>query len=249
MILDRLVRSIGEAPRVKGFNSTTRLHTHDENALLRAVQSGETSAFNELWQSHAGKLFWTTYRITRNREDAEDALQGALLNAFVHLQSFDGRSSFLTWLTRMAINSALMIVRKNRSTPQVSLDDIGDGRRPANGGTLRDPAPDPEAYCAQRELEAILANAIGRLRPNFRQALILQKLEELSAKEAAQIMGISVAAAKTRLFHAKNKLQKSVNGMTRRPGAPSSKRWLPAVCCDVAMKMGKEDSCASAANG
>lgn len=248
MVLDCLVPSIDETPQVKGFNSRSSLPGHDDNALLAAVKSGQTSAFNELWQSHSSRLFWTTYRITKNREDAEDALQGALLNAFVHLQTFDGRSSFLTWLTRIAVNSALMIVRKNRSTLQVSLDHTGDGRGPAEGGTLRDPAPDPEAYFAQLELEGILANAIRRLRPNFRQALILQKLEEHPAKEAAQIMGISVAAAKTRLFHAKNNLQKSVNGMIRRRCAPRSLRLSPAVCCEIEMKMGKEGSCGSAAN-
>lgn len=209
VVLDCLVTSIDEAPRVKDFNATTSLHSRDENALLTAVKSGQTSAFNELWQSHSSKLFLTTYRITRNREDAEDALQGALLNAFLHLQTFDGRSSFLAWLTRIAINSALMIVRKNRST--LSLDDTGDGGGQIEAGTLRDPSPDPEAHCAQRERQAILANAIRQLRPNFRQALILQKLEERPVKEAAKIMGISVSAAKTRLFHAKNTLQKSLN--------------------------------------
>jgi RNA polymerase sigma factor (sigma-70 family) len=248
VVLHCLVPSIHEAPRVKSCNSRSSPLGHDENALLTAVKSGQTSAFNELWQFHSSSLFWTTYRITKNREDAEDALQAALLNAFVHLQTFDGRSSFLTWLTRIAVNSALMIVRKNRSTLQVSLDHTADGRGPAEAGTLRDPAPDPEAYFAQRELEAILGNAIRRLRPKFRQALILQKLEEHPAKEAAQIMGISVAAAKTRLFHAKNKLQKSVNGMIRRPCAPRNLRLSPAACCDIAMKMGKEGSCGSAAN-
>ena len=135
MVLNCLVTSIDEARRVKDFNRTGGLHSRDENALLRAVKSGQTSAFHELWQPHSSRLFQTIYRITRNREDAEDALQGALLNAFVHLQTFDGRSSFRSWLTRLAINSALMIVRKNRSTLQVSLDDTGGGSGQVFDGT------------------------------------------------------------------------------------------------------------------
>ncbi len=151
VVLDCLVTSIDEAPRVKDSNRTSGLHSGDENALLRAVKSGQTSAFNELWQSHSSRLFQTTFRITGNREDAEDALQGALLNAFVHLKTFDGRSSFLTWLTRIAVNSARMIVRKNRSTLQVSLDDTGDGGGQTEAGTLRAPSPDPEAHFVLRE--------------------------------------------------------------------------------------------------
>lgn len=158
MVSDCLVPSIDEAPRVKDFNSRYSLHGRDENALKR----GQTSAFNELWQSHSSRLYWTTVRTTRNLEDAEDALPGALLNAFVHLQTFDGRSSFPTWLTRIAINSALMIVRKNRSALHLSLNDARDGRGPAGAGTVLDRALDPEAHCAQREREAILVNAIRR---------------------------------------------------------------------------------------
>src|SRR5215470_2265727 len=108
MVLDCLVTSIEGAPA--GI-----FRGRDEDALLTAVKRGQTSAFDELWQSHANRLLRTTYRITRNREDAEDALQGALLNAFVHIRTFDGRSSFSTWLQRIAINSALMILGKNRS--------------------------------------------------------------------------------------------------------------------------------------
>lgn len=130
MVSDFLVPSIDEAPRVKDFNSRYSLHGRDENALVTALKRGQTSAFNELWQSHSTRLYWTTFRTTRNLQHAEDALQGALLNAFVHLQTFDGRSSFPTWLTRIAINSALMIVRKNRSALHLSLDDAGDGRGP-----------------------------------------------------------------------------------------------------------------------
>jgi len=174
----------------------------DENALVRAAKNGETTAFDELWQCHARRLLRTIYRITRNHEDAGDALQGALLSAFIHIRRFKGRSSFATWLTRIAVNSALQFIRKNGSSPQVSLDDR-DSRGQIEFETLRAPGPDPEAYCTQREREATLAKAIGRLPAPMREALVLQKLEERSTKEAAEILGISVSAAKTRVFRAR----------------------------------------------
>lgn len=212
MVLDFFVTSIQEAPAVTGIASSGSFRARDENVLLTAVKRGQISAFDELWSCHANRLFWTTYRITRNRQDAEDAMQDALLNAFVHIQNFDGRSSFMTWLQRIAMNSALMILRRNRSALHVSLDDAGDGDGQTGVAALRDTAPDPEAYCARREREAILANAIHQLRPHFRQAVILQKLEERTTSEVAQIMSISVSAAKARIFRAKNTLKKSLRG-------------------------------------
>ena len=111
--LDCMVASIVKTSAVNNPDSGGSFRRRDEDALLAAVKRGQTSAFDELWQSHGIGLLRTTYRITRNREDAEDALQGALLNAFIHIRAFDGRSSFSTWLRRIAINSALMILRKN----------------------------------------------------------------------------------------------------------------------------------------
>ena len=98
----------------------------NENTVIAAAKRGQTAAFDELWQSHTKRILRTTYRITRNREDAEDALQDSFLRAFLHIKDFDGRSSFSTWLTRIAINSALMILRKKRSALELSIDDPGN---------------------------------------------------------------------------------------------------------------------------
>jgi RNA polymerase sigma-70 factor (ECF subfamily) len=92
----------------------------NEATLLATARSGETAALDTLYRAHAEKLFRTVHRITRNREDAEDAVQDSLLRAFLHLKSFDGRSTFSTWLTRIGINSALMILRKKRSSREIS---------------------------------------------------------------------------------------------------------------------------------
>jgi RNA polymerase sigma-70 factor (ECF subfamily) len=208
MALGHRALAIENTAVVDHLDSANDFRRCNENALVTAAKNGETAAFDQLWQSHARKLLRTTYRITRNREDAGDALQRALLSAFVHIRRFDGRSSFATWLTRIAVNSALMIIRENKSAPQVSMDGGRDGSEWIDFEALREPGPDPEAFYTQREREAILADAIGELPPRMREALVLQKIEERSTREAAEILGISVSAAKARAFRARLILEK-----------------------------------------
>lgn len=180
-----------------------------EARLVADAKRGHQAAFGELCERHSQKLFHTALRITRNREDAEDALQDSLLSAFVHLRKFDGRSSFYTWLTRIAINCALMKLRKNRACHEVSIDepiDIGEERMHCEPA---DAAPSPEARCVQRERETMVTVAIRRLRPAIREAVRVRHLQEFSIKETAQILGISVEATKGRLFHARVALRKA----------------------------------------
>jgi RNA polymerase sigma factor (sigma-70 family) len=178
----------------------------DEATLITAAKRGDTAAFDAMWQAHAKRLLRVAFRITKNREDAEDALQDSLLLAFVHIQSFDGKSSFSTWLTRIAINTALMMVRKKRPTGVVSLD---DSRHSGGHLEIHAPAPDPEENFVQREQQAILRGAIRELRPAIRRALELQQLLELSLDETAKMLGVSLTATKSRLFHGKAQLRKS----------------------------------------
>src|SRR5271169_774827 len=133
----------------------------NEASLLATAKSGEAAALDTLYRAHAERLFRTVHRITRNREDAEDAVQDSLLRAFIHLKSFDGRSTFSTWLTRIAINSALMILRKRRVSPEPY---------PSRSTTevlleISDPSPDPERQYAERQREGFLRDAITGLSP------------------------------------------------------------------------------------
>ncbi len=193
--------------------STSNLFTgHSQAAcearLVSAAKRGHQAAFGELCEFHAKRIFHTMLRITRNREDAEDALQDSFVSAFVHLGKFDGRSSFSTWLTRIAINSALMKLRKNRACREVSMEepvDVGE-KRPRY--ELADGAPDPEERCAQRERERIVTAAVRELRPAIRQAVEIRQLQGCSVNETAQTLGISVAATKGRLFQARAALRK-----------------------------------------
>jgi RNA polymerase sigma factor (sigma-70 family) len=179
-----------------------------EQALVGAAKQGQAEAFGALCQPLTQKLIQSAQRITRNREDAEDALQNAFLSAFIHIKNFDGRSSFSTWLTRIAINSALMTLRKKRSSREIAIDsgELGTNRV---GWDALDPSPSPEKLCAQREKERILREAIRKLRPAIRNAVEIQ-LREPSMEETAGMMGVSVAAAKGRLFHGRRILRKAL---------------------------------------
>jgi RNA polymerase sigma-70 factor, ECF subfamily len=176
----------------------------DEMLAVRA-KSGDMDAFVELSQRHANRVFQTTYRVTRNRQDAEDALQEAFLNAFTHIKNFEGRSSFSTWLTRIAINSALMTLRKKRNSHEIPIDD-----GPAGNFVIREPQSpmgDPESHYVRGERHKLLRKAIHRLPPIYREVIHLQEAKEHSLREIAQSLGITVPAVKSRLSRAKNALR------------------------------------------
>ena len=181
----------------------------DEKGLVAAAKYGHSVAFDVLCERLAPRILRTLHRITKNHEDAEDALQDSFLSAYVHIAEFDGRSAFSTWLTRIAINSALMMLRKKRTTREIPLEDSGDPGAKAAFWEIPDHAPNPEKRYAQQEQESILRGAISTMRPTIRKVIELQQLQEHSMKETAAIIGISVTAAKARLFHARAALRKA----------------------------------------
>jgi len=199
-------------PSLSGNNSELRI----SDAAAPTSPRGHSAVFEEIWRAHAKQILRITRSITKNQEDAEDALQDSFLRAYVHLHTFDGRSSFKTWLTRIAINSALMILRKRRSAVQVSVDDSDDSETYSQAVTVADGRPSPEARYAQLEQQAMLRGGIRTLRPAIRRALELQVLGDRSVQEAAEEMGLSISATKARIFHAKAALRKSLDSKTHR---------------------------------
>jgi len=179
------------------------LRAWSEKQLVAAANSGRRAPFGELCERHMKKVSCVTRRIVRNREDAEDAAQECFLNAFVHLKDFDGRSQFATWLTRIAINAALMKLRKNRGAQEVPMDKANPSSEPVAQREFRDGAPDPEESCSARERRRIVKSAISALRPRARNVVELFHIQEHSVRETAQILGISTGAVKSRMFHAK----------------------------------------------
>jgi RNA polymerase sigma-70 factor (ECF subfamily) len=174
-----------------------------DEALVSTAKSGDANAFVELSKRHSNRVLLTTYRITRNWHDAEDALQDSLLKAFSHLNGFQEKSSFATWLTRIAINSALMILRKKRVCVEISIDGSDDPDDKYERWEARSLTEDPESLFARSEREELLRNAILRLPPVCREVVELRQAKDYSAREIAQALGISVAAVKSRLSRAR----------------------------------------------
>ena len=182
----------------------------DEPLLVAAAKSGDGAAFEELVNRYERKIFRLTMNITRNREDAEDAMQDAFMKAYSHLASFQEDSRFYTWLVRIAANEALMRLRKRRPN-QVSLDEPLEGDEELIPRQVEDWGPSPEQRYAQNELNDILNQVIDELEPDYRTVFVLRDVEELDTEETAAVMGISVAAVKSRLLRARLKLRQKLN--------------------------------------
>jgi RNA polymerase sigma factor (sigma-70 family) len=190
----------------RGVTSDSTRFMSDE-VLVAAAKMGHRTVFNELHKRHAERMLRVAQRITRHREDAEDAVQESFLSAYLHLKSFDGRARFGTWLTRIAINAALMKVRKNRTWREVPLENPAESFNSDTKHSLKSCRQNPEEICANSERDATLRDAIGQLRPLLRNAVELYQLQELSLHETAKALGISTAALKGRLFHARAALR------------------------------------------
>ena len=178
------------------------LRAWSEEQLIAAAKTGRRAPFGELCERHVKKVFRVIHRIMRNREDAEDAVQDSLLKAFVHLRDFDGRSQFATWLTRIAINAALMKLRNNHWKREIPMIEPNPQCELERRSEIQDDTPDPEETYRLRERREILNTAILGLRPRARRVVELHQLQEHSLRETAQILGISIAAVKARMFHA-----------------------------------------------
>ena len=175
-----------------------------EAQLVAAAKGGDRAAFDVLCQTHTEQLFRTVSRITCNHHDAQDAVQDSLLSIFLHLKAFDGRSRLSTWVTRIAINSALMTLRRKHRCREVSLDSE-DGMICKGAFTTED----PEKQFAERERRKLIRDEVAHLRATIRRPLELRQLEDYSYKETAKMIGISIPAVKGRLFHARKALRKS----------------------------------------
>jgi RNA polymerase sigma-70 factor (ECF subfamily) len=187
----------------------------DEPLLVAAAKAGDIAAFETLVGRYEHKIFRLTQNITQNREDAEDAMQEAFLKAYEHLGEFQGNSRFYTWLVRIAVNQALMKLRKRRPN-QVSLDEEVDTGEDMVPREVEDWGPSPEERYEQTELAQILSTVVGELEPGFRIVFQLRDIEELSTEETAEALGLSVPAVKSRLLRARLKLRQKLNRYFRR---------------------------------
>jgi RNA polymerase sigma-70 factor (ECF subfamily) len=181
-----------------------------DEELVAAAKGGDELAFETIVKRHRQRIFALALRYTRSREDAEDIVQQTFQRAFIHLLGFEGRSSFSTWLTSIAINHALTLLRKRRALHELPIDDSSSDEGTTLALEITDASPDPEASYLQGERARILSAAVGELSPGMQRAIELQELGELTTRETARHMGLSVSAVKARLFRAKRSLAKSL---------------------------------------
>jgi RNA polymerase sigma-70 factor, ECF subfamily len=182
----------------------------NEASLVAAAKAGDISAFEALVTRYERKIYRLAQHITQNKEDAEDVSQEAFLKAFEHLGDFQGNSRFYTWLVRIAVNQALMKLRKRRNK-DVSLDEEIETEENFIPREVEDWGPSPEERYSQEELAQILSQVIGELDPSFRLVFQLRDIDELSTEETADALGISVPAVKSRLLRARLKLRDKLN--------------------------------------
>jgi RNA polymerase sigma-70 factor, ECF subfamily len=222
-------------PQETTIASIDSLPGKGDTALVAAAKNGNGKAFEILFERHERKIFFVALRITRTRQDAEDVVQQSFQKAFTHLRTFEGRSAFSTWLTRIAITEALMLLRKSRGLHEMLVDDLNGNEESTPGLEIPDTSPDPEAIYSQRESAEMLSAAMNELSPGTRRAMQLRDLDEWSSEEAARIMGISVSALKGRMFHGRRKLRERLKQSlaSRRIGNTThiSQDQLPCNAC------------------
>jgi RNA polymerase sigma-70 factor (ECF subfamily) len=184
---------------------------------VAAAKRGDEKAFETLVRRHRPRILALAQRYMRVREDAEDVVQQALQKAFIYLNSFEGKSSLATWITRIAINEALMWLRRARALREVSVDNLSCEDETVPALEIPDRSPDPEVQYLQREGLQILFTAIGELRPGMRTAIELRELGELSNRETARRMDLSLSTVKARVFQGRKKLRETLRRYRRFP--------------------------------
>lgn len=181
-----------------------------DGRLVAAAKLGDGQSFEELVFRHKQKVLAMAQRITNNREDAEDVAQESFHRAFLHLHDFQEKSRFSTWLTRIAMNQAFMLLRRRRGVLEFLPESSDDGVL-SRSEVFVDQSPDPEESCWRRERKQLLITAINRLGPKIRSTILLRDIEERSVEETAQILGTSITAVKARVFQGRRKLRGTLN--------------------------------------
>ena len=173
-------------------------------------ESQGREAFEEMAMASRSRFLAIAHSILRNREDAEDAVQNALLSGYLHLPNFEGRSALKTWFTRIVMNAALMLRRKRKSAGMSSEREASTSDNARGMERIATSQPDPETMYAQRETLQFVDEALGKMKPALRQALIMTYYDEMSGAEARAALGVSLATFKSRLLRARRQLSSKV---------------------------------------
>ncbi len=188
----------------------------EESILVEAARAGDIGAFESLVRRYDRSVFRIAQHITQNREDAEDVVQDAFLKAYQNLGQFQGQSKFYTWLVRIAVNEALMRLRRRRPERMVSIDEDVKTEEDSMPREIADWSPNPEQLYTQSELKDLLGKTIQGLPPSFRTVFVLRDVEGLSTEETASALELSVPAVKSRLLRARLQLRERLNKYFKR---------------------------------
>ena len=195
-----------------------------DGILVTAAKRGNARAFEELVLRHRRRVFAVAQRITNSPDDAEDVVQETFHKVFLHLDNFQEKARFSTWLTRIAMNEALMLLRRRRGVFEDLPASTDEGVK-FTSQTFVDQGPNPEESCLQSERTQLLTEAINRLGPRIRTAILLRDIEEKSLEETAQILGTTSTAVKARLFQGRRKLRRIITpGFSREPYTSRSRQ-------------------------
>jgi RNA polymerase sigma-70 factor (ECF subfamily) len=201
--------------------SASQRATASEAQLVASAQHGEPAAYAELCGRHRETVFRTVLKIIGNVDDAEDVLQDAWMRAFIHIKSFEGRASFATWMTRIAINFALGVLRKRRKRKEFSLDDSVDSDNPRLM-QMKELSSNPEERCIEAERQRLVQQAIRRLPSKLRAAIEIRQSQDGSMHELAMVAGVPVPTMKSRLLRARLKLREPLRRALKEKGKGAS---------------------------
>ena len=190
----------------------------DETTLVAQARQSDATAFSELVRRYENKIFRLALHITQNREDAEDVLQEAFLKAYEHLDQFQGNSKFYTWIVRIAVNQALMKLRRRKTDKSVSMDEQFDTGEDTLVREIAAWDEDPEQQFSREELGRILESAVQSLEPPYRSVFVLRDIDDLSTEETAQALDLSIPAVKSRLLRARLQLREKLTRHFKRKG-------------------------------
>jgi RNA polymerase sigma-70 factor (ECF subfamily) len=185
-----------------------------EHLLLRRAKAGDSEAYTTIMESQRKRMLRLAWRVTKNHEDAEDAVQNAFVKVLRHLHAFEERSRFSTWVLRITLNECLSQARQKHCHPWISLDQDTSSER-VHVPEIQDTRQDPEQCLGNQQLRLILARAISLLKPTLRSVLVMRDIKQLSIKETARALKLKDSTVKIRLMRARLGLRSQIFRLTK----------------------------------
>jgi RNA polymerase sigma-70 factor (ECF subfamily) len=202
-----------DAPEPRVSSRTTPEERERDRELVRRLQQGDETAFRELFDRYNRRAFAVAFGVVRNKQDALDIVQDAFIKVHKHIESFQGTSSFYTWLYRIVMNLSIDHVRRNKKGRNVDFDErIKRGDEDAGDGSILPTllGTNPRRTALRRELIERIEKALDELPEYHRAVLLLREVEGLSYEEMAKVLEVPKGTIMSRLFHARRKMQESL---------------------------------------